>query len=53
MADGLCPECGYCLHEVVLNGVCMACDLAPEARTIKPKGPGNVVPLARVQRKAK
>ena len=33
--EGLCPDCGDCTHEIVLNGACFACgstDLKPKPK---------------------
>ncbi len=51
--EGFCRECGFCLHEVILNGVCMACESDDLAVTIKPDEPSNVVPLHALTRKPK
>ncbi|MEZ4360447.1 MAG: hypothetical protein R3B48_09715 [Kofleriaceae bacterium] len=48
--DGLCPTCGDCTHEVILNLACLACgstDLDPVA--VSPK-PVAFVPAARLRR---
>jgi hypothetical protein len=47
--DGVCPSCGDCTHEVVLNGACFHCgstDLDAIARSPKPAG--DFVPATRL-----
>jgi hypothetical protein len=53
MVEGFCGDCGFCGHEVILNGVCMACGSDDLAVTIKPDEPTNVVPLRTLIRKPK
>lgn len=48
---GICPVCGDCLHDVVLNGACVYCgstDIDPKKRSPKP---GPIVPADRLRRK--
>lgn len=51
--EGLCPDCGACDHEVILNGACLACgttELDPIAMSPKPIEPA-LVPLDRLRRR--
>lgn len=47
---GLCPDCGDCTHEVILNGACMACgttEIDPVARSPRPE----LIPPDRLRRR--
>ncbi len=35
-AEGKCPRCGYCEHDLVLNGACYYCGETDLRVTIKP-----------------
>ena len=51
--EGLCPECGACDHEVVLNGICFLCGsdkLDPVAMSPKKIDPA-LVPVDRLRRR--
>lgn len=51
--EGLCPDCGACDHEVILNGACLLCgttDLDPIAMSPKKVDP-SVIPVERLRRK--
>jgi hypothetical protein len=48
--DGVCAACGDCIHEIVLNGACLACgstDIDRVARSPRPE----LVPAARLTRR--
>jgi hypothetical protein len=50
--DGVCVDCGDCLHEVVLNGACFYCgttDLDPIA--MSPKKPPELIAPGQLVRK--
>jgi hypothetical protein len=49
---GRCRDCGACLHEVILNRVCLTCGEADPVVTIKPVAPPNVVPADRLRRRS-
>ncbi len=47
--EGLCPDCGDCTHEIVLNGACYACgttDVKP-----KPKPRSELIPPDRLRKR--
>jgi len=49
-AGGLCPACGDCTHEVILNGACLACgstDIDPVARSPRQ----DLIPLDRLRKR--
>jgi hypothetical protein len=48
-ADGRCRVCGACLHEVILNRVCMTCGEVDPPVTNKPAAE-TVVPVDRLRR---
>ena len=53
-AEGICVQCGHCIHDVILNGACFYCgttDIDPVA--ISPKQPAQppVIPAASLVRK--
>jgi hypothetical protein len=51
--EGLCPSCGACDHDVVLNGACLACgsaELDPIAMSPKKPSP-SLVPADRLRRR--
>ncbi|HUQ04756.1 MAG TPA: hypothetical protein VM261_19780 [Kofleriaceae bacterium] len=48
--EGVCVACGDCIHEIVLNGACLACgstDIDRVARSPRPE----LVPVDRLTRK--
>jgi hypothetical protein len=48
--DGVCRQCGHCVHEIVLNGACLACgstDIDPVARSPRPE----LIPAHRLKRR--
>ncbi|HET6612258.1 MAG TPA: hypothetical protein VFG83_09725 [Kofleriaceae bacterium] len=47
--DGRCALCGACLHEVILNGTCLACGKSDITTTIKPAT--DVVAAERLRRR--
>ena len=50
--EGVCTQCGQCIHDVILNGACMYCgttDLDPIA--LSPKKPPAVIPADSLVRK--
>lgn len=52
--EGLCPDCGHCDHEVILNGACLACgttELDPIAMSPKKIDPA-LVPADRLRRRS-
>jgi hypothetical protein len=49
VVDGRCRACGACLHEVVLNRVCLTCGERDPVVTVKPAAP-PIVPVDRLRR---
>jgi hypothetical protein len=47
--DGACTRCGACIHEVILNRVCLRCGEVDPAVTIKVVPPA-LVPVSRLRR---
>jgi len=48
--DGVCRRCGHCVHDIVLNGACLACgstDIDPIIRSPRPE----LIPPDRLKRR--
>ena len=50
---GICTTCGDCIHDVILNGVCVYCGATEiDPRKVSPKA-STVVPAERLTRRPK
>jgi hypothetical protein len=49
--EGVCARCGHCVHDVVLNGACLACGTtALDPIAMSPK-PVTIIPASKLVRR--